>query len=95
MAYTLYQNTVDHRFEVKLNDQIAFVNYKLHKDVISLIHTEVPKELSGKGVGSFLARNVLEFAKKQQLEVKPYCPFIKAYIDKHPEYQSISRFHQN
>lgn len=94
MAYTLYQNIDDRRFEVKLNDQIAFVDYKLHNNVISLIHTEVPKELSGKGVGSFLARNVLEFAKQQQLEVKPYCPFIKAYIDKHPEYQSISRFHQ-
>lgn len=94
MEYTLYQNVDDHRFEVKLNDQIAFVDYKLRKDVISFIHTEVPKELNGKGVGSFLARNVLEFAQKQQLEVKPYCPFIKAYIDKHPEYQPISRFHQ-
>lgn len=94
MAYTLYQNTDDHRFEVKLNDQIAFVDYKLHNNVISLIHTEVPDELNGKGVGSFLARNVLDFAKKQQLEVKPFCPFIKAYIDKHPEYQSISSFHQ-
>lgn len=93
MPYTLIQNTEANRFEVRHKGRLAFVTYKLHKDVISFIHTEVPEELSGLGIGSFLAKNVLEFAKNHHLRVKPYCPFIKAYIDKHKEYQAISEFH--
>lgn len=93
MAYTLHQNVDNSRFEVRHQDLVAFVDYKLHKDEISFIHTEVPKELSGKGIGTFLAKNVLEYAKDNHLKVKPYCSFIKAYIDKHQEYQAISLFH--
>ncbi|MCB7479789.1 GNAT family N-acetyltransferase [Christiangramia sediminis] len=95
MPYTLHQNVEKNRFEVTHQDLVAFVDYKLHKDEISFIHTEVPRELSGKGIGSFLAKNVLEYAKDKHLKVKPYCPFIKAYIDKHEEYQAISLFHEN
>lgn len=94
MPYTLHNNTTGHRFEVHVEGKIAFVDYKLHKDEISYTHTEVLEELSGKGIGSFLAKRVLEYAKDQGLTVKAYCPFIKAYIDRHKEYQSISKFHQ-
>ncbi|MCP9200803.1 N-acetyltransferase [Gramella sp. GC03-9] len=95
MSYTLHQNIEKNKFEVLVENHVAFVTYKLHKDEISFMHTEVPEELSGKGIGSFLAKNVLEYAKKNHLKVKPYCPFIKAYIDKHEEYQEISMFHKN
>ncbi|MEP6262781.1 MAG: GNAT family N-acetyltransferase [Gillisia sp.] len=95
MSYTLINNKEAQRFEVVVENYTAFVDYKLHNDVISYLHTEVPKELSGKGIGSFLAKNVLEFAKNENLRVKPYCPFIRAYIDKHKEYQVISEFHKN
>lgn len=94
MPYTLHNNTTANRFEVLVEGKTAFVDYKLHKDKISYTHTEVPEELSGKGIGSFLAKRVLEYAKDQGLTVKAYCPFIKAYIDRHKEYQSISKFHQ-
>jgi len=93
MSYKLINNKEANRFEVKVGGYTGFVDYKLKKGVIRYTHTEVPKELSGKGVGSFLAKNVLEYAKEHQLRVKPYCPFIKAYIDKHQEYLEISEFH--
>lgn len=93
MSYTLHQNKEANRFEVKYANQVAFVDYKIEQNEINLMHTEVPKELNGKGIGSFLAENVLEFAKKEHLIVKPTCSFIEKYIDKHPEYQSISKFH--
>ncbi len=95
MPYTLHQNVEKSRFEVLKDNQVAFVTYKLYKNEISFLHTEVPKELSGQGIGSFLAKNVLEYARNNHLRVKPYCPFIKAYIDKHQEYQAISIFHEN
>ena len=94
MSFQLVDNKDARRFEAEIEGHIAFVEYRKGNDHISYIHTEVPKELEGRGVGAFLAKNVLEYAKEHQLRVKPYCPFIKAYIDKHPEYQSISDFHK-
>lgn len=93
MPYTLHQNIEASRFEVFHQNLIAFVKYKLNKNEMGLLHTEVPGELGSKGLGTFLAKNVLAYAKNHGLKVKPYCPFIKAYIDRHEEYQSISAFH--
>lgn len=93
MSYNLINNTDGHRFEVEVDGYTAFVDYKLHNGVISYTNTEVPSDLSGKGVGTFLAKNVLEYAKENNLRVKPFCPFIRAYIDKNEEYQGISEFH--
>lgn len=94
MEYTLTQNITANRFEVEHQGLVAFVDYRQTGKDISFLHTEVPRELSGRGIGSFLARNVLEYARKNRLQVKPYCPFIKAYIDRHEEFQVISKFHQ-
>ncbi|MCK0156748.1 N-acetyltransferase [Cellulophaga sp. F20128] len=93
MDYKIYNNTDKKRFEVHSNGFIAFAEYKLAGSIISYTHTEVPKELSGKGIGSFMAKAVLDYALDNHLNVKPYCPFIKAYIDKHPQYQENSIFH--
>ena len=61
---------------------------------IAYIHTEVPPELAGRGLGSILVRHILDYAQNEGLKVKAVCPFVKAYIDKHPEYQANSVFHQ-
>lgn len=57
--------------------------------VVTFIHTEVPRALSGKGVGSRLARHVLEAARADGMQVVPSCPFIAAWMKKHPEYDDI------
>jgi predicted GNAT family acetyltransferase len=44
-------------------------------------------------VGSALAKHVLDYARENKLRVMPLCPFIKAYIDRHPEYADISMLH--
>lgn len=93
MDHKLINNEAEKRFEVHIDNLIAFVDYKLFKGGIAYIHTEVPETLSGKGVGSFLARGVLDYAAENHLKVKPYCPFINAYINRHPEYQANSVFH--
>ena len=54
-----------------------------------MLHTEVPKELEGRGIGSTLIRGVLDAARKEGLKVNPLCPFAKAYIGKHPEYADL------
>ncbi len=45
----------------------------------------MPKELGGKGVGSKLVKGALEQVRRDGLKVVPDCPFVNAYIEKHPE----------
>jgi uncharacterized protein len=57
--------------------------------VIEFIHTEVPGALSGRGVGTRLARHVLDAARAKGLKVIPTCPFIAAWMKRHPEYDDL------
>ena len=67
----------------------ALAAYRLKPGVITFTHTEVPKELGGRGIGSQLAKGALDQARERGLKVVPLCPFIKAYIEKHPEYADL------
>jgi predicted GNAT family acetyltransferase len=77
------------RVEITIGDQTAFLTYRLKDNVLSLIHTEVPPALRGKGMGDALARAVLNDAKDHGLTVKPNCPFVAAFIRRHPEYVGL------
>lgn len=68
---------------------LAATYYKLSDGVITFIHTEVPPELGGKGVGSALIKGALDQMRAEGLKVIPECPFFKAYIDKHSEYADL------
>ena len=84
-------NEADHRFELEIEGRTAFLQYRLPKagDSISLLHTEVPAELEGHGMGGKLAQAALEFARAAHLKVIPLCPFVAAYIRRHPEYLEL------
>ena len=82
-------NTELHRFELALDDRTAFSQYKLAPGTIIFMHTEVPKELEGHGIGSRLVRGELDVARARGLKVVARCPFVAAYIKKHPEYQDL------
>lgn len=82
-------NKADHRFEVRLGDETAFAEYVIHNGSMVLPHTVVPDAFSGKGVASRLAVTALGYAREHGLTVKPSCPFMAAYIAKHPEWQDL------
>ena len=89
MPDTVRDNTERHRFELDADGHIAFSEYKRAGGLLTIMHTEVPKEFGGKGIGSALVRGLLDIARAQGLKVKPVCPFVKAYMDKHPEYADL------
>jgi uncharacterized protein len=89
MNYNITNNTTAKRFELIIDGKTAIATYKLFDGGISFLHTEVPVESEGKGVGSAMAKYVLEYAKTNNLKIYPLCPFIKTYIDRHTEYQSL------
>ena len=77
-------NTAAHRFEVNLDGQTAFAEYNLVDHGMILPHTVVPPAFEGRGVGSALAKAALGYARDHGLKVIPTCPFIAAYLQKHP-----------
>ena len=82
-------NESKHQFEMNVDGHTALAAYRLAPGVITFMHTEVPKELGGRGVGSQLAKGALDQARARGLKVIPLCPFIKGYIEKHPEYGDL------
>jgi predicted GNAT family acetyltransferase len=65
------------------------VEYLRTAGLIAFTHTEVDPAFEGKGVGSALARAVLDQAREWGLPVLPQCPFIASYIARHPEYADV------
>ncbi len=84
-------NAGKHRFELDVGGHTAMAYYNLSPGVITFTHTEVPPALSGRGVGSRLARGALDLVRAQNLKVVANCPFIGGYIGKHAEYQDLLR----
>ena len=78
-------NTTLNRFELDVDGHLALAYYRPTPGVITFTHTEVPPALSGRGIGSALARGALEKARAQGLKVVAKCEFIGGYIAKHPE----------
>jgi hypothetical protein len=89
MSNNVRDNTERHRFELDAQGHIAFSNYKRADGVLTILHTEVPKELEGQGIGSALVRGVLDLARASGEKVIPVCPFVKGYMDRHPEYADL------
>ena len=77
------------RFELDLDGHTAFSEYRREGDVLTIMHTEVPKALEGRGIGSALVRGLLDLVRAQGLKVVPRCPFVKAYIERHAEYADL------
>lgn len=73
------------RFEIRVDDALAgFADYTLRGDHITFTHAEIDDAYDGEGLGSKLARHVLDAAREAGLAVLPACPFIARYIKRHP-----------
>lgn len=77
------------RFEIERDGEVAYLEYSMTGNVLTLIHTEVPAKLRGKGLASSLTETALQFAREKNLKVDIICPVVKEYIAKHPEYADL------
>ena len=82
-------NPAQRRFELNADGGTAATYYDLSPGVITFTHTEVPPALEGRGIGSKLARGALDAVRAQGLKVVAECPFIRGYIERHPEFQDL------
>jgi predicted GNAT family acetyltransferase len=86
---TVRDNPALNRFELDLDGHTAVAYYQLSPGVITFTHTEVPAELSGRGIGSELVRGALAAARARGLKVVPKCPFVAAFMAKHPQFDDL------
>jgi hypothetical protein len=79
-----------HRYEARDDGELAgFIEYVLKRDRIALIHTEVLPAYQGLGIGQRLARFALDDARRRGLRVIASCPYVRSYVERHPETRDI------
>ena len=83
------QKVTTGRFEIERNGEVAFLEYELSENLLVLSHTEVPKDLRGKGLASELAESALQYARQHNLKVDVVCPIAREYVTKHPEHADL------
>jgi predicted GNAT family acetyltransferase len=83
-------NAAASRFEMDIQGKKALINYqKRGEDTYNLYHAEVPPEFEGRGYGSHLVQSALEQIKAEGKKFIPMCPFIAAFVRRHPEYKEF------
>lgn len=90
-ARDVVQNAALHRFELPIEgDDVAVAYYQTDDEGrLVLIHTEVPSEYGGRGIGSALARGVFDTARAEGLKLVLRCPFMQIWFARHPDYRDI------
>jgi len=86
---TVVHEEAARRFVLQLPGGTAILAYERKGDTLDLLHTAVPDSDEGQGHGSSLARAAVEYARANKLKVIPSCPFVRAFIEKHPEYRDL------
>lgn len=83
-------NAAASRFEIEVDGEVAgYAEYHRRGTAISFTHTVVTPAFEGRGVGSALVRGALDAARADGAAVLPFCPFVREWIGKHPEYTDL------
>ena len=78
------------RYEARRgSDVVGFITYRLQPERITLIHTEVAPALEGQGIASQLVAGALDDIRRRGLTLVPICPFVRAFLRRHPEYADL------
>lgn len=100
MSIDVRDNPGEGRYEILVDGAVAgFTTYTLHSDRIALIHTEIAEEYGGRGLGARLVAEELDDLRRRGLQVLPFCPLVRQFIEDHPPYLDLvpatdrARFH--
>jgi uncharacterized protein len=78
------------RYEIRVDGELAgFAEYERHHRSIAFTHTEIDPRFEGRGLASQLIRAALDDVRMSGLPVLPFCPFVRAFIEHHPEYVDL------
>jgi len=83
-------NKEQNRFELEVEGQVAFANYRLTPQAVIITHTETPMALRGRGIASELVKGALELIRSDGRKVVAGCSFVAVYLRRHPEYRDLA-----
>jgi len=88
--YAIRDNPAELRYEILAGDDLlGLIRYVREQDTVVLVHTEVEPRAEGQGVGSRLVAGALSDIRARGLKLVPQCPFVRAYLARHPEYDDL------
>lgn len=88
--FTVVDNAERRRFEVRRGRKVVgWTSYEQTASLIVLTYTEVSPKWEGHGIGSLLVRTMLDHVRAQGMKVLPQCPFVDAWVARHPEYDDL------
>ncbi|MTB53997.1 GNAT family N-acetyltransferase [Lewinella sp. W8] len=85
----LVKNDEKKRFELEVNGHLAFIDFKETTHRMALIHTEAAPELAGTGAAAAVVEKTLHWIDQHGKLLLPYCPYVFAYLKRHPEWKRI------
>lgn len=86
MDYQIIHLQEDNRFEIRMNENTAYVEYTLHDGNLDIEHTFVPKQLEGQGMAASLVKTAYDYALASNLKPLATCSYAVAWLNRHPEY---------
>ncbi|MGK6352659.1 GNAT family N-acetyltransferase [Parapedobacter sp. DT-150] len=85
----IVKNEAQRQYQLEVDGQLAFIDYKQVSRRVYLIHTEVPKALEGRGIAAALVSKVLTDMEQNGEVLVPLCPYVQAYLKRHPEWARL------
>ena len=89
MDYDIRLNSDASRFETTVDDQLCVLDYRLDGEVITMTRVLVPPPVEGRGIAGALTRHALDHSREQGWQVIPRCPYVAAWIKRHPDYADL------
>jgi predicted GNAT family acetyltransferase len=83
-------NKAQNRFELDVDGDVAFANYRLTPSAVIINHTETPRALRGRGIASELVRGALELIRADGRKVIAGCGFVVDYLRRNPEFADLT-----
>jgi predicted GNAT family acetyltransferase len=90
MSIVVRDNPEQSRFEIHVDGALAgFSEYKLSGDDIAFVHTVIDDAFEGRGLAKILVSQALDTTRDTGLSVLPFCPYVRRFIEKNPDYLDL------
>ena len=77
------------RYELEVDRGMAVATYRLKRNVIAFIHTEVPPDIRRQGIAARLIAGALADVRAHGWEFRTMCLFVTSYVERHPEVRDL------
>lgn len=85
----IFNNEARSRFELKVGEALAFADYQLDEQVLTILHVFSPPELRGTGVAAQLMQGIVDLARKDGMQLRPVCSYAEVWMARHPEHGDL------